>query len=565
MENLFFELGIIIISATVLVYLARLLKQPFIPAYILTGLLLGPLTGLITRSETISLLSEIGIAFLLFLTGLELDLHRLKEVKLISLLGGSLQVLFLFGIGYWIGLSFGFSSISAVYIALMISFSSTMVVVKHLSDKRELDSLHGRISIGMLLVEDILAIVALTLLTAQASVGLPALALSFFKGIGLTVGAFLCSRYLFPSIFKKAASSQELLFLGSLSVCFIFALLFSFNGFSIAIGAFVAGVALANLPYHLGIISKVTSLKDFFATIFFVSLGTQIILQQVRTMLPLALLLSAVVLFIKPLLRMATCSVFGYKKRPSFLVSMSLTQISEFSLILAAQGIMLGHIDSSILFLVTLVAAFTITISSYYMEYSNWIFAKLNKSIHHFEKLHMVDLPLHQPLSKPNAPSVVVCGYNRTGYSIVDALANSLKQNLLVVDFNPDAIRKLQANKIPCMYGDAGDVEFIDRLNPKRLKMLISTVPSLDVNRLLLQKLRSTNKKAQVILTANQVDEALDLYEHGADYVILPHMLGGHHAAGIIKKMNSGGFKAGKETIIQELLEFKQLGFDKHI
>ncbi len=565
MVNVFFELGIIIIAATILAYIAKLIKQPFIPAYILAGLILGPIAGLVTNSNIIAQLSEIGIAFLLFIAGLELDFGRLRNVGLISTLGGGLQVLFLFAIGYGLGLAFGFSNLVAVYMGLILSFSSTMVVIKLLSDKRELDTLHGRIAIGMLLMEDFIAIAALTILTTLNQFTSSLLLISLFKGISLILVAFLASKYIFPRMFKITARSQELLFLVSLTICFVFSLLFHAGGFSIAIGAFIAGVALANLPYSYEIIGKVVPLKDFFSTIFFVSLGLQIALNGfVKIMVP-ALILTEVVLIIKHVLRMITCSVFGYKKRPAFFTSLTLAQVSEFSLIIVAQGILLGHIGTEILSMTTIVAIFTITFTSYFMEYSEKMFKKLRKFLTIFERVNLTNQHLEYIPDKRKKHDIVLCGYNRIGYSIIKTFVkNKDQKRLLVVDFNPEVIRHLIKINIPCIYGDAGDVEIIERINPKKIKMLISTIPTMNTNYLLLHKLREVNKRAFVIVTADQVEEALKLYKHGADYVILPHLIGGDHVAGIIKKVNRGkiNLKSSKFKIIKELRERQDLGHD---
>lgn len=565
MINVFFELGIIIIVATILAYIAKLIKQPFIPAYIFAGLLLGPIAGLVTNDSTISQLSEIGIACLLFIAGLEIDFNRLKSVGLISILGGGIQILILFGIGYGLGLFFGFTNIVAVYIGLILAFSSTMVVVKFLSDKRELDTHHGRIALGILLMEDFIAITALTILTTINHFTPNLLLISLVKGIGLVIIVLITNKFLFPKLFKIAAKSQELLFLMSLTICFLFALLFHACGFSIAIGAFIAGVGLANLPYNYEIIGKVVPLKDFFSTIFFVSLGLQITLNDLSKIVVPAIILTIIILMIKPMLTMTICSIFGYKKRPAFFVSFILAPVSEFSLIIVAQGITLGHVGIEILSLTIIVAIITITFASYFIEYSEKIFKKSINVLSSFEKLNLINQHLEYTPNKRKIQDIVVCGYNRIGYGIIKSLMKTKDMSrMLIIDFNPEIIKSLIKKNMPCIYGDAGDPEIIERINPKKVKMIISTIPTLDTNYMLLHKLREYNKKAFVIVTANQVDEALKLYNQGADYVILPHLLGGDHVAGIIKKANKGkiDLKVNKSKLIQELQERQSLGHE---
>lgn len=342
MNNIFFDIGMIIIIATVFALMARLIKQPLIPAYILTGLFIGPWMGWITEKSTIITLSEIGIAFLLFIVGLEIDLRKLKNIGLVGTLGGTIQILALFSVGFILASLLGFLPLEAVYLGMVIAFSSTMVVLKLLSDKRELDTLHGRIIIGILLMQDVFAIFALSILGSLNQMSVWSLFLSLLKA-GVVVGiAFLASKFVFPKIFTFAAKSQEMLLLIALFVCFLFSILFNYIGFSIIIGAFIAGVTLANLPYNIEIISRVKSLRDFFSTIFFVSLGMDLAVGSVsKIMVPLFLILLATV-FLKPIITMFVTSYFGFKKRTSFYTGMSLGQVSEFSLIIVSQGLVLG-------------------------------------------------------------------------------------------------------------------------------------------------------------------------------------------------------------------------------
>jgi Kef-type K+ transport system membrane component KefB len=240
MENIFLDIGVIMFVAAIFALIARAIKQPLIPAYILAGLIIGPVLGLITNTHVITTLSEMGITFLLFVVGLEIDLDRLKNVGLVSTLGGTIQVLSLFVIAFVAALIIGFISVEAIYVGLIIAFSSTMVVVKLLADKRELDTLHGRIMLGLLLMQDIIAILALSMLTTLNDFSGTIFILSLLKGASLFVVAWLASRYIFPKLFKFAAKSRELLFLLSIAITFAFSALFNYLNFSIAIGAFVA-------------------------------------------------------------------------------------------------------------------------------------------------------------------------------------------------------------------------------------------------------------------------------------------------------------------------------------
>jgi len=308
MTDIFFDIGFIIIIATAFAFIAKLFRQPLIPAYILTGLVIGPFLGLITNTDVIITMSEIGIAFLLFIVGLEIDLRKLGDVGVVSTIGGLTQIMLVFTVSFIISIFIGFIQIEAVYLALIIAFSSTMIVVKLLSDKRQLDTLHGRIILGILLMQDIAAIFALSVLTTLSEFSLLALLLSIIKGIVVFLIALFAGKSLFPVIFTFAAKSQELLFIAAISISFLFSILFSYIGFSIAIGAFVAGVTLANLPYNLEIIGRISSLRDFFSVLFFVSLGMELMLSTFESILKPLMIFLAITILIKPLVVMFICS-----------------------------------------------------------------------------------------------------------------------------------------------------------------------------------------------------------------------------------------------------------------
>jgi len=267
--NLFLEIGLIFIAAAIAAFILRILKQPQILAYVLVGILVTPVFKLVTDTGIIESMSVVGIAFLLFIVGLEMDIKSLRNVALASTLGGGIQTVLLFGLGYLVSLLLGFLSLEAAYVGLLLAFSSTMVVMKLLlSDRKELQTLHGKLILGILLMQDIVAIFALSIMTSISDFNLVLFGIALVKFLALFLVAFLASKYLFPRVFQFAAKNQELLLISSLAVCFAFSLAFFYLGFSVAIGAFIAGVALGNLRYNLEIIAKVKSLKDFFSLIF---------------------------------------------------------------------------------------------------------------------------------------------------------------------------------------------------------------------------------------------------------------------------------------------------------
>jgi len=560
MSNIFFDIGIIIVVATMFAYVARFFKQPLIPAYVLTGLVIGPWMNIITDRDTVLLLAEIGIAFLLFIVGLEINFKKLKDVGLVAPLGGSIQVLIIFSFGFISGSFMGFSVIESVYLGLIIAFGSTMIVLKLLSDKRVLETLHGRIIVGRLLTEDFWAILALTILPTLGAMHAGVVLLSLGKAIGVVIVAIICSKYIFPYAFGFAAKSQELLFLLSISVCFVFAMAFSYIGFSIIIGAFIAGVTLAHLPYNLQIIGKVKSIRDFFSTIFFVSLGMQIVLSYANSIIVPLVIFFIFVVIIKPFITMFLTAFFGYPKRIAFLTGLSSAQTSEFGLIIVAQGLILGHIGNNIFTLAVLLAIGTISVTSYTIKYDSLIYR------HFKNKLKVFDIFAARAdleLTSKKKVEVILCGHNRIGFTISRTLER-MKKGLFVVDYNPEMIRNMISRGTPCLYGDIGDSEVLDRLPFKEATMLISTVPSATDNLMLLKIARARNKKLSIFVTASQIEEALKLYDAGADYVILPHFLGGEHVSLLVEDFtkNVSAIIKTKLKHIDELKHRQSIGHE---
>ncbi len=559
-QNIFFDIGFIVIISTLFAYLARFLRQPLIPAYIIAGIILGPYLGLITNTEIINNLSEIGIAFLLFIVGLEIDIKKLKDVGLIATIGGSIQIIAVFALSFIVSFLIGFKTLESAYLGLIVAFSSTMVVVKLLSDKRELDTLHGRIIIGILLLQDLFAIFALSFLS-QGTFAADVLLLSLLKGAAIIIISVFAGKYILPKLFRFAAASQELLFIASIATAFLFSMLISSLGFSIAVGAFIAGVTL-NVPYNAGIIGKITPLRDFFSVLFFVSLGMQLSLKAFGRIISMLFIFVALVILLKPYIVMLLCSFFGYSKRTSFLASLSLAQVSEFSLILASQGLILGHISQYIFSLTVLLAVVTIILTTYFIDYNSAIYQKLAPHLSMFDKFTATYKSLEY-IPKKMKNSVVLCGYNRIGYSIIRSL-RKIKREHIVIDFNPEVIKKLIAEKVPCMYGDVGDIEILEKANLKESSLVISTVPDKNDNLLLIQEAKKSNKKVIIFATASQIDEALELYDAGADYVILPHFLGGEHVSLILETFGRDLKKiiGNKIQHIDELKKRRSLGHE---
>lgn len=558
MAGIFFEIGIFISVASVLGYLFFLGRQPPIPAYIIGGGLLGLLfthLGVPVESDVIMTLSEIGIAFLLFGVGLEMDFAKLKSVGKVATVGGLLQMVVLFAVGTTTAALFAFTRIEAVYLGLFLAFSSTMVVVKILSDQGELDTVHGRIMVAILLFQDIVALIALAILQDLGHFA----ALQVLISVGsvaliILVGLFL-SRFFFPTIFRSAARSHEILFLLAISVCFLFALLFNQLGFSIVIGAFVAGLTLGNLPYKLEIAGRIRPLRDFFGTLFFATIG--FVLSSSLSALSwgrLAILL-LIVLLVVPAVYLLVCSTFGYKRHTAFLVATGMAQSSEFGLVLALQGLALGHIGGELFSLIILVAIVTMSWTVYFMKYGDHMYRSLSPALRAFDRIGPPEIAIGA-LPKAGSYNAILVGHDRIGYAISKTLTD-LGYTYIVVDFNPDVVRGLAAKGVPCVYGDIGNPEFLAHLDLRAVRLVIATIPDQEATKYLISCVKLANPRAEVFVTSYRVADALALYEAGADYVIIPHYLGGEHMALLLHEA-SGNLDRMIALRLQHIKELKE-------
>jgi len=561
-ELIFIELAVILLVAFFASYIARAFKQPIIIGYIVAGMVISPfIFQLGASTEIINVFSQLGVAFLLFIVGLHMNPKVIKEVGTASLIVGFVQVVFIFGIGFLLASKIlGYSVISSAYIGIALAFSSTIIILKLLSDQRQLDSLYGKISIGILIIQDLIAIAVLMFISSTTS-GVSFMA---FAVRGLLVGGslilflFIAGYLVLPKIIKSVASSQELLFLFSITWAFSIAALFSYVGFSIEIGALIAGMVLSISPYSTEISSKIRPLRDFFLIIFFIILGLQVQLSEINSIIGHALIFSAIALLLKPLILMTFMAIAGYTKRTNFLVGTTLGQISEFSLIVLALGVSLGHIPVSVLSTLTITAVLTITLSTYSIIYSNQFYKMMNRFAGIFEKK---GIKKSRKLRKNY--DAILFGYNRIGFSILRSL-KKIKKSFLVVDFNPDTVSALNKLRIPVLYGDIDDEFLLNELPLDKIKIAVSTIPEFETNKLLIENIRFLNSEAIIIVRAHTIDDALALYRKGASYVLTPHFLGGEYVANLIrhKKFSEKGYKLEKEEHIKMLKDMVGKGKD---
>lgn len=529
----FVEVSLILGIATVVAWIMQILRQPLILGHVITGILAGPvLLGIIKSQHELELFSKIGIAALLFIVGLSLHPKVAREVGKISVYAGVGQVVFTAVSGFFIARGFGFDALSSIYIAVALTFSSTIIIMKLLSDKRDLGKLYGKISIGILLVQDLIATVVLILLSTLGRGGNAGgeIGVTLLKGVLVGAVLWFVAKYVLPSLTRAFAASQEFLFLFAVAWGLGIASLFQALGFSVEIGALAAGLTLASSPYQYEISAKMKLIRDFFIVIFFILLGAQLTFLDFDRLWVPTLVLSLFVLVGNPLILLAIMGMMGYSKRTSFLTGLTVAQISEFSLVMVILGLELGHVGRDVVSLVTFVGLITISISSYMIMGADKLFDALKPMLGLFER--------KRPKSdreRRKSYQILLIGCHRLGRDFLPYLLDSGK-TFLVVDFDPMVIDELTRRDISCRYGDAEDNEFFDELDLSKTEMLISTLPDPEANEFVVQKIRSVNKKAVVIVTGHTVEQALFLYDAGASYVILPHFLGGNYASLLVGK-----------------------------
>src|SRR3989344_3037655 len=499
--TLFVDLSIILLLVIVFSTLAKILRQPLILGYILAGIAASPLfLDALPPPESLSIFSEMGVAVLLFIVGLNLNPQVIREVGMISSITAVGQVAFTSLAGYAIMLLFGFPHVTSLYVSVAFSFSSTIIVMKLLSDKGELDALHGRIAIGFLLVQDVLAILLMVIIPSLSGVDMTvSFHLFALQGLGILLIIFFLGIHLLPRLMQHIANSQEYLMLFAISWCFTLASVFYFLGLSIEVGALSLFVLLGN-----------------------------------------------------PLIVLLIMRLVGYSTRTGFLMGLAIAQISEFSIILIALGAQLGHVSQEIVSLVTVVGLITIAGSSYLILYSQQIYRALSPLLRIFDLIG----PRTAREASPDREQhdIILFGSNRIGLTLIESLRRTRK-SFLVIDFNPDTIARLQKMGVPCRYGDAGNPEMLEDLNLAGVKMVLSTIPDRDINILLVRRIRAANRDAIILVVSNHLQDSLKVYEAGASYVVMPHFIAAHHTSAMIEEFafNIDKFLKYKATHLHSL------------
>ncbi len=538
-DNIFLHISALLAITVSIAFLIRLMRQPLVIAYIVAGALTGPLflDLMDGKEETYELFARFGVALLLFIIGLHLDIRQLRHIGKAATLTGAGQVVFTVIFGTIILRLLGFAFAPSIYLALAITFSSTIIITKLLSDKKDTETVYGQHTIGLMVVQDIIAVIVIVALgvIGQQQVDGSALGGSFaelfVKGILVLGIVYLTARYFLPAFVGKIAASSELLFLFTVAWCFGIASLVSLAGFSLEIGAIIAGLTLGSSPYQPEISSRIKPLRDFFLILFFIVLGSNMVLTHTAAIWVPSIALSLFILIGNPLILYLIFRWLKFTRRNSLLAGLTAAQVSEFGFVLLYTGERVGLVSGEIISIFTVVAITTIFFSSYLIIYN--------------EQIYRFCLPffaLFGPDKFRQATTVTrpfdawVVGYHRIGWKVCEAL-RAMKLKFAVIDYNPEALRQLRRLRTPSYFGDIADVEFLASLSLRRARLVIMTIPAEDDQITLIGHLKNgAGSKTMIIANAYDYAAIERLYRAGADYVMTPHLLGGQWISEMLKR-----------------------------
>lgn len=523
----FSEISLLLVVAGGFGVIARFLRQPLLIGFLFAGLLLNYL-GFIKDHALLDNMGKIGVTLLLFLVGMDMNIREIPAIGKTAVTAGLAQIIITSLLGFLLSMSLGFGLVSAIYIAVALTFSSTIIILKLLSEKDDLNSLYGKIAVGVLLVQDLVVILILMFLSGfkLGNFGFSTFFLLIFK-VALLFGlVWYLSKDILPRIFNKlVGSSQELLFTVSIAWALGLATLVGGPlGFSFEIGGFLAGIALSNLPDHLGISSKTKSLRDFFLTIFFVTLGSQLLVGGIGPILPKVIIFSTFVLIGNPLIVIIIMGLMGHKSRTSFQTSVSIAQVSEFSFILMAMGKSLGHVSESDLALVVFVGAITMIGSTYLILGSEKIYAKFKNIFKFFERKKTKESIFVNEINFKD--HVVLVGCDKIGNTILPYFKRH-NIDTVIIDFDPSVFSRLSAVNENIVLGDVTDPEALEIAKVEDSKIVICTIPNYEENVSIMNAIKNYNKRPIFIATASSKEESIKLYEEGADYVLNPDLIAG--------------------------------------
>jgi len=555
---IFYEIAALLVLAAGVGFLGLLMRQPLIVSFIAVGIIAGPSVLDIAHSDQqIDLLAELGIAVLLFLVGLKLDFNLVRTLGPVALVTGLGQVAFTTVFGFLIALALGLDPTTAIYVAIALTFSSTIIIVKLLSDKREIDALHGRIALGFLIVQDVVVVIAMIALSAigvggsgdgQGAVADVIRVLGY--GLGMLAFVVLFIRYIANPLVERLSLAPELLVSFAIGWAALLAAVGHYLGFGKELGGLLAGVSLASTPFREAIAARLASLRDFLLLFFFIALGASLDLSVLGANVVPAIILSLFVLIGNPLIVLAIMCAMGYRKRTGFLAGLTVAQISEFSLIFMAMGVTVGHVTEDALGLVTMVGLVTIAASTYMITYSHQLYAFFEPALRVFERRQpRADESSGAEAARPH--DVILFGLGRYGLGIASMLRDS-GEHILGVDFSPEAVRNARAQGYDVVFGDATDPEFLGHLPLSRARWLVMAVPEHDTGlthddprHALLKAVRDQGYDGKIAVAAHRDDTAETLRAGQADLVLMPY----RDAAFAAARMISGGARVPERVI----------------
>lgn len=519
------DFGILFVIIALVSFIIKILRQPIIIGYVLSGLLFSfTLSDNSLTGEQITLLSELGITFLLFLLGLEFDLNNFKYLGKDIILATVFQSVIFSLIVFLIPSLLGFSLRESTYLLILFIFSSTLLVAKWVEDKKETNTLTGRIILGILIIQDLVAIIVMTALNVFNETNPWNMLLIPLKGVALVLVALIFAKHILKYLLKFAVRYAELMFIFSLSICFFFVELAPMLGYSTAIGAFIGGVTLANTGYKYDIYSRLKPLIIFFNMLFFVGLGFQMTLSGFSTnTLALILLFFTLCFLVKPLVVYLTLRLQHYDLKTSFISGLNLAQFSEFSIIIISSGVIGGIIPKSILTIAIILVVVSMVVSSYLIKYDKQIFSFLENYLTYFDRLFPGKNKLEES-EKMNSYHVIFFGFYDLGRELFSKL-EQLGKKIIVIEKDPNNIRILESEGIPYIFNSVANPYFFERIPFKDAEIVISSLIDTGENKMIIKQLKSANPKSVIIVTAKNVSNSLELYEAGADYVIYPHYL----------------------------------------
>lgn len=538
MHGILPEIGIAVLAATALGFIFQLFRQPVILGYLVAGALIGPEIGFgaVSDPANIAVISEIGLILLLFIIGLEIDPRKMLSSgrQLIYAGVGQFILCVLLGTGFFLllGGGTGGSRIDALYLALFCALSSTAIVVKLLYDKFELDTLPGRMTLGILIFQDLWAILILALQPHLTNPGVMLVLMAIGKSVALLAIGFALSRYVLRWVFEKISKTPEMVVAMSIAWCALMAGTGSWIGLSMEMGALIAGVAISTFPYSVHVTAKVLPLRDFFLTLFFLSIGMKIPFPD-----PGLLVMAAVIVCFVILSRFLTIypilSLAGSGRRTSFIASLNLSQISEFSLVVAALAVTYGHVEQRMLSLITYAMAVTSVLSSYFIKGNHAAYLVFERFLARIGLPRQAaeeteDIGDHYP--------VVLLGFHRGARAFIDSLemkAPELLKRVLVIDFNLEALKELGDRGIRGIFGDISSMDTLEHARVAHAEIILSTIPDMLLkgtnNQSVVAACRALAPNAVIVACADSADQIDMLKASGANEVLLPYSLIGDH------------------------------------